>query len=502
MNRCAAIRSVFTAATLFAFAPATSWATNDDHHGDDDPLPAVRPPDGNKIRPQLPEHELKQMLREIDRRNIENTITTLADFGTRHTESSQTDPNQGIGAAITFVFNTLQAYAAASGGRMTVALQTYHQPPIPGTILNPAGVDITNVVATLKGSLTPDRIYVISGHMDSRRLNLTDPDPPQAAADDDASGVAVVLELARIFSRHQPESTIVFTAVDGEEEGLFGSGNQAKLFKAAGANVEGMFSNDIVGASRAQDGTPETHRVRLFTEGVPTTLAPSAIPPTTPPLSGALLTSDQSLALQLLQLTAGENDSQSRQLGRFVKNVAENDETDMRVWVIYRRDRYLRASDHVSYQQQGYPAARLTEPNETFAHEHQDTRVVDGVQFGDLIEFVDFAYVERVAKVNACALWALSQGPGTPKNVQIHAPVLTNDTLLTWDANTDPDLAGYEVVWRMTSEEDWTNAIPAGNVTSLTLPLSPKDNFQFGVRAVDRDGHHSPVAFPVTNFSN
>ncbi|MGZ6140713.1 MAG: M28 family metallopeptidase [Myxococcaceae bacterium] len=496
----AVFKGVLTAALLLALSPGVSWANNG--HDDDDSLPKVRPPDGVKIRPQLPERELKQIVRDIDHKNIEKTITTLANFGTRHTESSQTDPNVGIGAATQWVFKTLQGYAAASGGRMTVELQTYHQAPVAGAIITPGGVDITNVVATLKGSLTPDRIYVVSGHIDSRRTVLTNPDPPQAAADDDASGVAVIMELARVFSRHQPESTLVFTAVAGEEEGLFGSDNQAKLYKAAGANIQGMFSNDIVGASRAQNGASEAHRVRLFTEGVPTTLRPSAIPPTTPPLTGALLTSDQSRALQLLQLVGGENDSQSRQLGRFVKNVAENEETDMTVWVLYRRDRYLRASDHVSDQTQGYPAARLTEPNETFAHEHQDTRVENGVQFGDLLEFVDFKYVERVARVNACALWSLSQAPGTPKNVQIHAPVLTNDTRLTWDADTDPDLAGYEVVWRMTSEEDWTNAIPVGNVTDATLPLSPKDNFQFGVRAVDREGHHSPVAFPVTNTTN
>ena len=309
-----------------------------------------------------------------------------------------------------------------------------------------------------------------------------------------------MMELARVMSTHAPESTIVFTAVDGEEQGLFGSTNQANLYKAAGANIEGMFSNDIVGASTAQDGTRDAHRVRIFSEGVPTTLTPSAIPPTQPPLVGAFLTSAQSLALQLLILTAGENDSQSRQLARFVKSVGENEETDMTVWMINRRDRYLRASDHVSYQRQGYPAARLTEPNETFAHEHQDVRVVNGVQFGDLIDFVDFAFIERVARVNACALWSLSQGPGTPKNVKIVATVLTNDTTMTWDANTDPDLDGYEVVWRDTTADDWTNAIPVGNVTTMTLPLSPKDNFQFGVRAVDKDGHHSPVAFPVTTF--
>src|SRR5262249_28158386 len=157
-----------------------------------------------------------------------------------------------------------------------------------------------------KGSLTPDRVYVVSGHIDSRRIVLTNAEPPQAAADDDASGVAVIMELARIFSRHQPESTIVFTAVDGEEEGLFGSRNQAKLYKTAGANIEGMFSNDIVGASRAQDGTVDAHRVRLFTEGVPTTLTPTVIPPTTPPLTGRLLTTDQATALNRLQLIGGE----------------------------------------------------------------------------------------------------------------------------------------------------------------------------------------------------
>jgi hypothetical protein len=484
---------MFLALVALALAPEPVGAQDGDAS-----LPAVRPPDGIRVRPQKPERELRQILNEINRNNIEAIDQKLVSFGTRHTESSQTDPNRGIGAAINYVFQTLQGYAANSGGRMTVELQTYHQPPVPGRILNPNGVDITNVVATLKGSVTPERIYVVSGHLDSRNTIVTNAIDDAPGADDDAAGVAVIMELARVMAKHNPESTIVFTAVDGEEQGLFGSANQATLYKAAGANIEGMFSNDIMGASAAENGVRDPHRLRLFTEGVPTTLLPSVIPPTTPPLTGRLLTLDQATALQLLTLTGGENDSQSRQLGRFVKSVAENEETDMKVWIIYRRDRYLRASDHVSYQMQGYPAARFTEPNENFAHEHQNVRVENGVQFGDLIDFVDFDYTTRVAKVNACALWSLSQGPGTPKNVKIVAIVLTNDTTLTWDANTDPDLAGYEVVWRETTQEDWTNAIPVGNVTTVTLPLSPKDNFQFGVRAVDKDGHHSPVAFPVT----
>lgn len=475
---------------LAALPARTSIADRDDddrdrdhdRDRDRDSPPAIQPPAGLRIQPQAPERELREMVREIDRHRIEATIQKLVSFGTRHTESSQTDPNHGIGAAINYVFNTLQGYAAASHGRMTVALQTYHQPFVAGTILNPNGVDITNVVATLRGSLTPNRVYVVSGHMDSRRTLVTNPDADQPGADDDASGVAAMLELARVMSKHAPESTIVFTGVDGEEQGLFGSGNQAKLFKAAGADVQGMFSNDIIGSSTAENGVRDPHRIRVFTEGVPTL--------------------DTSLQAQLRVLVGGENDSASRQLGRFVKNVGENEETDMTVWMINRRDRYLRASDDVSYQQQGYTALVFREPNEDFDHPHNDVLVdANGVQHGDLIDFVDFAFIERVTRVNACALWSMSQAPGTPKNAQILAPVLTNSTTLTWDADTDPDLAGYEIVWRETTAPDWTNAIPVGNVTTATLPLSPKDNFQFAVRAVDKDGHHSPVAFPTTKFN-
>lgn len=177
--------------------------------------------------------------------------------------------------------------------------------------------------------------------------------------------------------------------------------------------------------------------------------------------------------------------------------VAENSETDMRIRIIYRRDRFLRGSDHVSYLTQGYPAARFTEPNENFDHEHQDVRVENGVQFGDLPEFMDFAFLARVTKVNAATLYSLAEGPGTPKNVGVLTAALTNDTDLVWDANTDPDIDGYEVVWRETTDPDWTHAIPVGNVTSAHLPKFSKDNVFFGVRAVDKDGHRSPVAFPV-----
>ena len=476
---------IFALILSLAVLPARTYADHDDDDDDrdGDSRPAIRPPEGQRIRPQRPERELKEMIRQVDDSRIQATIAKLVTFGTRHTESSQTDPNRGIGAAINWVFATMQGYAATSNGRMTVALQTYHQPPVAGAILNPNGVDITNVVATIRGSVTPNRIYVISGHLDTRCTIVTNHDCDAPGADDDASGVAVIMEAARVMATHAPESTIVFTAVDGEEQGLFGSDNQAKLFKAAGADIQGMFSNDIVGASAAENGVRDAHRIRLFSEGVPTL--------------------DTATEAQLRVLVGGENDSQGRQLSRFVKNVAENEDTDMTIWLMWRRDRYLRASDHVSYQRQGYPAAVFREPNETFPHEHQDVRVdpATGVQFGDLIDFDDFQFMQRVARINVATLWSLSQAPGTPKNLQIMAQVLTNSTTMTWDADTDPDLAGYEVVWRETTAPDWTNAIPVGNVTTVTFPLAPKDNFQFGVRSVDKDGHHSPVAFPRTRFN-
>jgi hypothetical protein len=245
--------------------------------------------------------------------------------------------------------------------------------------------------------------------------------------------------------------------------------------------VQGMFSNDIVGASQAWDGTrPDPHTVRLFVEGIPTAATAAQI--------------------ALMKSVGGENDGATHQLARFVTEVAPFELTDMNIRVIWRRDRYLRGSDHVSFQGQGYPAARFTEPRENFDHEHQNTQVVNGVQFGDLIEFVDFDYMARVAKVNGAALWALATAPGTPKNLQIHTTppgtlAGTNLTTLSWDANPEPDLVGYEVVMRETTAADWTSAIDVGNVTTITLDIS-KDNVQFGVRAVDQAGHRSPVAFP------
>jgi Peptidase family M28 len=422
---------------------------------------------------------LRALISQIDPNRIQATIEKLVSFGTRHTLSSQTDPVRGIGAATAWVFQQMQGFAAASNGNMTVQQQTFTQPAGPRI---PVPVSITNVIATLQGTASPERFYVVTGHLDSRVtdvLNFTDDAP---GADDDGSGVACVLELVRLFATHQFPGTIVLATVAGEEQGLFGSSFMAAQMKAAGNDVQGMFSNDIMGTGDAHDGTkPDPFTVRMFQEGIPTNVTSSQI--------------------SLMQAVGGENDGLSRQLGRYVNSVAPFNLTGMNIRLIWRRDRYLRASDHVSFQGQGYAAARFTEPRENFNHEHQNTQVVNGVQLGDLIQYVDFDYVARVTGVNAAALWALASSPGTPKNAQIHTnppPTFsgTNLTSLQWDANPEGNLTGYEVVMRETTDSDWTSAIPVGNVTSVTLNIS-KDNVQFGIRAVDQNGNRSPAAFPL-----
>ncbi|HEY0447764.1 M20/M25/M40 family metallo-hydrolase [Actinophytocola sp.] len=463
-----ASRRTFLAASVAAggvsLVGVPGVATGDSGPGED----AGRPPLAQK-----PSKELEGLLRELDQRRIEATVRKLVSFGTRHTLSSQDDPVRGIGAARDWILAELSTYAADSGGRLTVGLQSYVQGP-DGRI--PVPTTITNVVATLRGSVSPERVYVVSGHYDSRVTDVMDFTKDAPGANDDASGVAVAMELARVFSKRKPEATIVFAAVAGEEQNLYGSRYMAKQFKAAGTDVQGMFTNDIIGSSTADDGTRDPHTIRLFAEGVPTSETPAQA--------------------AIRRSVGGENDSPARQLARFAREVADNPSTGMDIRVIYRRDRYLRGGDHIGYLEQGYPAARFTEPNEDYAHQHQDVRVEGGKQFGDLVEFCDFAFITRVAKVNAATLWSLANSPGTPKDVRVRTNRLTNETDLVWTRGTEPDLAGYEVVWRETTDPEWTHVIPVGDVVATTVDMS-KDNVFFGVRAVDGAGRRGPVAYPT-----
>jgi hypothetical protein len=439
-----------------------------------DRRPAFDWPDGpgKRLRPQRPNGELRTIMRRIDPDRIEATVRKLVSFGTRHTLSSQDDPNRGIGAARDWIAAELTRYAAASGGRMKVTVPSYIQPPAPRI---PEPTRISNVVATLTGSVDPNRTYVVTGHYDSRVTDVMNATSDAPGANDDASGVAVTMELARVMASHDSDATLVFAPVAGEEQGLFGSNFLAQQLQDAGVDVQGMFTNDIVGSSTADDGTRDPRSVRLFAQGPP--------PDEDPERAATRLA------------IGGENDSPARQLARFVTEVGGPSATGMNIRVIYRLDRFLRGGDHIPFLERGFPAARFTEPNENFAHQHQDVRVEDGVQFGDLLRFCDFDYMARVAKVNAASLWSMAQAPGLPRDVVVDTSVLTNDTTLLWTQGDDPELAGYEVVWRPTIAPLWTHVIWVGDTDGATIDLS-KDNAIFGVRAVSRDGFRSPAVFP------
>jgi len=418
---------------------------------------------------------ISNIVREIDAHHIEHTIRQLVSFGTRNTLSEQRDPRRGIGAARDWLYDEFLKAAAASNGRMTVEKQSFEQPKAARV---PQPTMLTNIVATLKGTQpqSTDRIYVVSGHYDSMCNTPTDAKCDAPGANDDASGTAVVLEMARVMAKYEFDATLIFVAVAGEEQGLLGSTYFAEQAKQKNWNVDAMFTNDIVGNTLGGNGVRDRTTLRVFSEGVPS--------------------SETTAEANTRRSVGGENDSPSRQLARFIKETATSYVPQMNVTLIYRRDRYLRGGDHIPFLERGYPAVRFTEPNEEFRHQHQNVRIENGVQFGDLPEFVDFAYIANVARVNAASLAMLASAPARPRDVVILTTRLTNDTDLNWEANVEPDLSGYEVVWRDTTSPVWTNSKFVGNVTTFTMKGMSKDNYFFGVRAIDKDGNRSQVTYP------
>lgn len=422
--------------------------------------------------------QIDKITAEISPARIEATIRKLVSFKTRHTLSDTASPDTGIGAARNWIKAELEAYSRESGGRLQVAFDAFHQPPVLPRL--PAGADIVNVVATLPGTQPEgkDRVYVISGHYDSRSLGIMDTDTYAPGANDDGSGTAAVMELARVMSHYQFDATIVFLTVAAEEQGLNGSAHWAKSAKESGMNVAAMFTNDIVGNTLREDGTHDRSHVRVFAEGVPpqATLSPE-------------------LVTQLR--TGGENDLPTRQLGRFIQQIGARYVPQLPVKLVYRRDRYLRGGDHSPFLDAGFAAVRFTEPREAYARQHENVRLENGVQYGDLPEFVDFAYIADVARVDAAALAELANAPAAPRNVELEAFKLENDSTLRWAANPEPDLAGYRIVWRDTTAPQWEHSVEVPKtVTRYTVKDLSKDNVILGVMAVDEAGHASPAVYP------
>jgi len=412
---------------------------------------------------------IASMVAAVDAARLQQTDTTLVNFGTRNDFSEQTStPTHGIFAARDWIVAQFRSIAATSGGRMTVELDNYLQPK---TARTPRAVRESSVIATLRGS-EPGRIYVMSSHYDDCDGHCTDGAGVAPGADDNGSGVSAVLEAARVMAATQFKGTIVFACFDGEELGLWGSGHYARELAARHAPVLAVLNNDIVGNSTGGDGVHEPGVIRVFSQALPAGSSEDRI-----------------------NLVGSENDSPSRELSRFVAETVPAYVPDFTVRQIYRADRFLRGGDQESFQDAGYAAAiRFVEPHENFTHQHQDVRMQDGVQYGDLPQYNDWQYLARATQANVAALSALALGPAPPAKAQLLTKHLGYDSALRWTAASDA--TSYEIVWRATDAAQWTDSKDVGNVNEATLPLS-KDDVILGVRSVDANGLRSPAVYPV-----
>jgi hypothetical protein len=445
-------------AALLAVAASASAATT---------TPAA--PDHKRQQPQI-----NKILAEVSPKRIEGYVAKLVSFGTRHTMSETESDTRGIGAARRWIKAELERCGA--GTPLQVAFDS-HIAPVSARISRPT--EIVNVVATLPGSqeASKDRLYVMSGHYDSRVTDVMNYSADAPGANDDASGTAAVMELACVMAKYKFDATLVFMTVAAEEQGLLGARHWAEQARKNNLNVAGMLNNDIIGSSRSDKGKVDNKQVRLFSQSIPAT-------------------KEMSDAVRQLVATGGDSDSLTRQLARYTKEQGERYVKGFKVSVIHRADRYLRGGDHMPFLEQGYAAVRFTEPSEDFSHQHQDLRTENGKVYGDLIKFNDYDYIAKVTRVNAAALASLALAPAAPQSVKLRTHKLTNDSTLVWQANAEPDLAGYRIVWRDTTAADWQGSKWVGNVTEATIDLS-KDNVFFGVQAVDRDGNVSVATYPL-----
>jgi len=412
-------------------------------------------------------------VKSISAANIRSDVEKLVTFGTRSTISAQ-DPaaiaaGHGIGAAREWLESQFEAYSRECGGCLEVKTDEFVQEP-GGRIAQPT--PLTNVYAVLKGSDPTSRVVLVTGHYDSRRTDVMDGTGDAPGANDDASGTAVSLESARALSKLKLRATVIFLTVAGEEQGLDGAKHFAQMAKEEGWNIEAALDDDIVGGDKSPG--QDARVVRVFSEGLPVAA--------------------DAKQLQSIRSVGGENDSTSRELARYIVDVGATYSPGVKPMLIFRTDRYLRGGDHSAFNQQGYAAVRFTEYRENYNHQHQNVRTENGIEYGDLVKFVDFDYVARVARLNALTLAALAAAPAPPADVKIVTTNLDNDSTLKWQPSAGA--SGYEVLWRSTSAATWENAKSVGNTTSTTLPIS-KDNVVFAIRAVDEAGHRSLPVVPA-----
>ena len=419
--------------------------------------------------------EIEAMVKEISVDSLTQNLTKLVSFGTRATLSNQSSSVKGIGAARAWILTRFNDYAKASNGRLSAFIDTTTYNADKRRVNRP--IILGNVVATLKGTDPNDkRIFVISGHLDSRRSNDMDSVGDSPGANDDGSGTVAVMECARVMSKHSFPATIIFVTVSGEEQGLLGAYFMANKAKKENWKIEAVLNNDIMGSNNSNEtNIVDNTRVRVFSEGLS-------------------VTDTGRVAIQIRNLGL-ENDGRSRQLARYVKEVGERYVENLEVMMIYRNDRFLRGGDHTAFVENGFAAVRITEMNENYTRQHQDIRVENGIQYGDVIEHIDFEYLKKNTSMNLANLANLAKAPAVPDEVKIDVKKLTNSTYLYWKAPKTGTVKGYYILMRETTSPVWQKKVYTESL-SMTLPYS-KDNYFFAVQAVNETGNESLPVIPA-----
>jgi hypothetical protein len=412
---------------------------------------------------------LHEIAGQVSPERLKATIIRLVAFGTRHTLSDTKSDTRGIGAARRWVKGRFEALSTDCGGCLEIAtpVQTFTGERLP------APTEIMDVLAIQRGIEDPDRVVVIAGHLDSRASDPMNGVVDAPGADDDGSGVAALMEAARILSRHKFKATIVYAVLSGEEQNTYGGTLLATYAKSRGWRVEADLNNDIIGATTGLNGVHDETHVRVFSEG-----------------TKAVETARQATRRRY---NGGEVDSPARNLARYLDGLADRYVSGLSVSMIYRTDRFSRSGDQVPMSDAGFPAVRLTEPRENYNHEHQDIRTENGIRYGDLPEAMDFNYLAKVTRLNAVGLAALASAPPPPLMVKVSGD-LSDDTTVSWTAS--PGAAAYGVWWRETIDPRWSHRTSVGNVTTTVLKDLIIDDWFFGVSAISADGYESPVEFP------
>ncbi len=419
--------------------------------------------------------EISAMVKEVNPDSLKYYLQTLVSFGTRNTLSTQTNTTSGIGAARNWVLKKFNEFAKESNGRMTAFIDTVTLQPDKKRVDTPTLLG--NVVAVLKGTDTSDhRIFVMSGHLDNMRTNVMDRIGNAPGANDDGSGSVAVMECARVMSKHSFPATIIFVCVSGEEQGLLGAYFMAKKAKKENWNIEAVLNNDIMGSNNSSEtNIIDNTKIRVFSEGLP-----------------AYETEKNAKIIRQLGL---ENDGKSRQLARYVKEIGERYVDNIEVVMVYRNDRFLRGGDHTPYVENGYAAVRITEMNENYYHQHQDVRIENNIQYGDLLEFIDFNYLRKNTAINLSNLANLSKAPAMPEQVKVETKKLENFTSLSWKKPTTGTVKGYYILMRETTWPIWQKKFFTTE-TNYQLPFS-KDNYFFAVQSVNETGNESLPVVPM-----